>query len=90
MPTIGGGLAPEPEMERSSNILKTFNDQFGTLNGPTRAASGTSWRWHLSPQALRLISAQPEGRLYLARAFPESLADRRCPQGRPPSPCRRC
>ncbi|MGH8047285.1 MAG: type I restriction enzyme subunit R domain-containing protein, partial [Chthoniobacterales bacterium] len=27
----GGGRMPEPEMDRLSNILKTFNDQFGTL-----------------------------------------------------------
>lgn len=27
----GGGGKPEPELDRLSNILKTFNDQFGTL-----------------------------------------------------------
>jgi type I restriction enzyme R subunit len=27
----GGGFKPEPEMERLSKILKTFNDTFGTL-----------------------------------------------------------
>ena len=31
MPTDGGGHKPEPELDRLSNILKTFNDQFGTL-----------------------------------------------------------
>jgi hypothetical protein len=30
-PTDGGGHKPEPELDRLSNILKTFNDQFGTL-----------------------------------------------------------
>jgi type I restriction enzyme R subunit len=30
-PTDGGGRRPEPELDRLSNILKTFNDQFGTL-----------------------------------------------------------
>lgn len=30
-PTEGGGRASEPELERLSNILKRFNDQFGTL-----------------------------------------------------------
>ncbi len=25
------GLKPEPELDRLSNILKTFNEQFGTL-----------------------------------------------------------
>ena len=31
VPTGGGGGKPEPEMDRLSNILKTFNEQFGTL-----------------------------------------------------------
>ena len=31
VPTDGGGHKPEPELDRLSNILKTFNDQFGTL-----------------------------------------------------------
>ena len=31
IPTTGGGRKPEPELDRLSNILKTFNDQFGTL-----------------------------------------------------------
>jgi type I restriction enzyme, R subunit len=30
-PTDGGGRRAEPEMDRLSNILKTFNEQFGTL-----------------------------------------------------------
>jgi len=31
VPAIGGGHKPEPEMDRLSNILKTFNDQFGNI-----------------------------------------------------------
>jgi len=31
VPTSGGGRKPEPEMDRLSNILKAFNDQFGGL-----------------------------------------------------------
>ena len=31
VPAIGGGLRPEPELDRLSNILKTFNDQFGDI-----------------------------------------------------------
>ncbi|MDX2134732.1 MAG: type I restriction endonuclease subunit R [Saprospiraceae bacterium] len=31
VPVEGGGHRPEPEMDRLSNILKTFNEQFGTL-----------------------------------------------------------
>lgn len=31
VPTEGGGRRPEPELDRLSNILKTFNENFGTL-----------------------------------------------------------
>ena len=31
VPTTGGGRKSEPELDRLSNILKTFNDHFGTL-----------------------------------------------------------
>jgi len=31
VPTSGGGHKPEPELDRLSNILKTFNDQFGNV-----------------------------------------------------------
>ncbi len=30
VPASGGGHRPEPELDRLSNILKTFNDQFGS------------------------------------------------------------
>lgn len=31
VPTSGGGRKPEPELDKLSNILKSFNDQFGGL-----------------------------------------------------------
>jgi type I restriction enzyme R subunit len=31
VPTSGGGHKPEPEMDKLSNIIKTFNDQFGNF-----------------------------------------------------------
>lgn len=31
VPMGGGGRKPEPELDRLSNILKTFNDQFGNI-----------------------------------------------------------
>ncbi len=31
IPAAGGGYKPEPELDRLSNILKTFNDQFGNV-----------------------------------------------------------
>ena len=32
MPAGGGGGKPEPELDRLSNIVKTFNDQFGNID----------------------------------------------------------
>jgi hypothetical protein len=32
VPTSGGGGKPEPELDRLSNIIKAFNDQFGNIN----------------------------------------------------------
>ncbi|MFN0102229.1 MAG: hypothetical protein ACKV2U_09075 [Bryobacteraceae bacterium] len=31
VPTSGGGRKPEPELDKLSNIVKTFNDRFGGL-----------------------------------------------------------
>lgn len=31
VPTSGGGRMPEPEMDRLSNILRSFNEQFGNI-----------------------------------------------------------
>ena len=31
VPAEGGGRKPEPEMDRLSNIIRKFNEQFGTL-----------------------------------------------------------
>lgn len=32
VPTSGGGHMPEPELDRLSNILRAFNDQFGNID----------------------------------------------------------
>jgi type I restriction enzyme R subunit len=32
VPTSGGGAMPEPELDRLSNILKTFNETFGNIS----------------------------------------------------------
>jgi type I restriction enzyme R subunit len=32
VPTSGGGHKPEPELDRLSNIVKMFNDQFGNID----------------------------------------------------------
>lgn len=32
VPTSGGGRKPEPELDRLSNIIQAFNDQFGNVD----------------------------------------------------------
>jgi type I restriction enzyme R subunit len=32
VPTSGGGFKPEPELDRLSNIIKAFNEQFGNID----------------------------------------------------------
>lgn len=58
VPTEGGGIKPEPELDRLSNILKTFNDHFGNIpwtdadrvhkliteDIPTRVAADTAYQ----------------------------------------------
>jgi type I restriction enzyme R subunit len=36
VPTSGGGYRPDPELDRLSNIIKTFNDQFGNVTWTDR------------------------------------------------------
>jgi type I restriction enzyme R subunit len=36
IPTAGGARKPEPELDRLSNIIKSFNDQFGNIEWTDR------------------------------------------------------
>jgi type I restriction enzyme R subunit len=49
-PTNGGGRRPEPELDRLSNIFKTFNDQFGNIP------------WSDADRMLKLIIEDTPGR----------------------------
>jgi len=51
VPTEAGGFKPEPELDRLSNILKTFNDQFGNI------------RWTDSDRVHRLITEEIPARV---------------------------
>ena len=46
LPATGGGFMPEPELDRLSNILKAFNDQFGNI------------RWEDEDRVRRLITKE--------------------------------
>jgi type I restriction enzyme R subunit len=39
VPVAGGGRKPEPQLDRLSNIIKSFNEQFGTLFKDTERVS---------------------------------------------------
>jgi len=57
VPTSGGGRKAEPELDRLSNILKTFNDQFGNI------------RWSDEDRVRRLITQEIPDRVAADTAF---------------------
>jgi len=57
VPTSGGGHKAEPELDRLSNILKTFNDQFGNI------------RWSDEDRVRRLITQEIPDRVAADTAF---------------------
>ena len=56
-PTNGGGHGPEAELDRLSNILKTFNDQFGNIP------------WTDGDRVHRLITEEIPNRVAADRAY---------------------
>ena len=56
VPTAGGGHRTEPELDRLSNILKTFNEHWGT-------------DWDDTDRVLRLITDTIPGRVAMDTAF---------------------
>lgn len=57
VPVSGGGYKPEPELDRLSNIIKTFNDQFGNI------------AWSDSDRVHRLITQEIPARVAADIAF---------------------
>ena len=57
VPTTGGGRKPEPELDRLSNILKTFNNQFGSIS------------WTDSDRVHRLITEEIPSRVAADSAY---------------------
>ncbi|MHB8512432.1 MAG: type I restriction endonuclease subunit R [Actinomycetota bacterium] len=57
VPTSGGGGKPEPEIDRLSNILKTFNDQFGNI------------QWTDTDRVQRLITEDIPAQVAADRAY---------------------
>jgi type I restriction enzyme R subunit len=57
VPTSGGGYVPEPELDRLSNILKSFNDQFGNIE------------WQDGDRVQRLITEEIPARVAADTAY---------------------
>lgn len=56
-PTTGGGHRPEPELDALSNIIKTFNDQFGNIS------------WRDADRVHQLITQQIPERVAADKAY---------------------
>ena len=61
VPTSGGGQKPEPELDRLSNILKTFNDQFGNI------------RWADEDRVQKLITEEIPARVAADTAYQNAM-----------------
>jgi hypothetical protein len=57
VPTSGGGRKPEPELDRLSSILKTFNDHFGNIP------------WSDADRVHRLLTEEIPARVAADRAY---------------------
>jgi type I restriction enzyme, R subunit len=63
VPTSGGGFMPEPEIDRLSNILKTFNEMFGNIP------------WADSDRIERLVSEEIPARVAADQAYQNAQAN---------------
>jgi type I restriction enzyme R subunit len=63
VPTTAGGHKPEPELDRLSNILKTFNDQFGNIE------------WTDADRIHKLITEDIPGRVAADSAYQNAKKD---------------
>ena len=87
VPTSGGGQTPDPEMDRLSNIIRDFNDQFGniewknkdkidqvvTVELPAKVASDVAYQNAMSNSDQQ--NARVEHDRALERAMTDLLAD---------------
>jgi type I restriction enzyme R subunit len=64
VPTSGGGHRPEPELERLSNIIRSFNDQFGNI------------AWEDADRVRRLISEEIPAKVAEDAAYKNALAQK--------------
>jgi type I restriction enzyme R subunit len=61
VPTSGGGRKPEPELDRLSNIVRAFNDQFGNID------------WKDADKIRRVITEEIPGKVASDRAYQNAI-----------------
>jgi type I restriction enzyme R subunit len=61
VPTSGGGRKPEPELERLSNIVRAFNDQFGNID------------WKDADRIRQVIADELPGKVKTDRAYQNAM-----------------
>ena len=61
VPTEGGGKIPEPELDFLSNIIKTFNDQFGNID------------WKDTDKIRRVIAEELPAKVSADRAYQNAM-----------------
>jgi type I restriction enzyme R subunit len=61
VPTSGGGRKPEPELDRLSNIIKAFNDQFGNID------------WRDADRIRKVITEEIPGKVAADKAYQNAM-----------------
>ncbi len=61
VPTSGGGHKPEPELDRLSNIIKAFNDQFGNID------------WKDADRIRQVIAEEIPGKVAADKAYQNAM-----------------
>jgi len=61
VPTSGGGRKPEPELDRLSNIIKAFNDQFGNID------------WKDADRIRQVIAEEIPGKVAADKAYQNAM-----------------
>jgi type I restriction enzyme R subunit len=61
VPTLGGGRMPEPELDRLSNIIKAFNEQFGNID------------WKDGDKIRKLITEEIPAKVAADRAYQNAM-----------------
>jgi len=67
VPALGGGHRPEPELDRLSNIIRAFNDQFGNIP------------WSDADRVHRLITEEIPARVAADEAYRNAVRTVRTP-----------